>query len=162
QALPARSRARLLEVHPHRHAHVRTQGRCPAAQPARIVGRGLDVVDAARADDDEQPIVSSVENRVDLVAAADHGLRVVICQAWLGSTITGRWVSFLSTGIAWRSSVNRYAVSNVRIPRSHSMTASLPSFSTYSADISNSSRVLDRPRLSSTGLPERPASVSSE
>ena len=81
--------------------------------------------------------------------------------AWLGSTITGRWVISLSTGIAIRSSVKRYAVSNVRIPRSHSMTASLPSLSTYSAAISSSSSVLDRPRLISTGQPERPISDSS-
>src|SRR6266446_4425739 len=32
---------------------------------------------------------------------------------WLGSTTTGRWVSFLSTGTALRSSVKRVAVSNV-------------------------------------------------
>ena len=53
--------------------------------------------------------------------------------AWLGSTITGSWVRSLSTGTAARSSVKRYAVSKVRIPRSHRMTASLPSLSTYSA-----------------------------
>ena len=59
------------------------------------------------------------------------------------------------------SSVNRVAVSNVRIPRSQSITFSLPSLSTYSADMSSSSSVLDRPRLISTGHPARPTSESS-
>ena len=47
--------------------------------------------------------------------------------AWLGSTITGRWVWSFSHGTAERSSVKRVAVSNVRMPRSHSITRSLPS-----------------------------------
>ena len=41
---------------------------------------------------------------------------------WLGSTITGRWVSFLRTGTALRSRVKRVAVSKVRMPRSQSTT----------------------------------------
>ena len=49
----------------------------------------------------------------------------------------------------------------MRIPRSHSMTDSLPSLSTYSAAISSSSSVLDSPRLISAGHPERPISDSS-
>jgi hypothetical protein len=48
---------------------------------------------------------------------------------------------------AVRSSVNRYAASNVRMPRSHRMTASFPSLRMYSALISNSSSVDDRPRF---------------
>ena len=39
-----------------------------------------------------------------------------------GSTITGRWVSAFSTGTAFRSSVFRVIVSNVRMPRSQSTT----------------------------------------
>ena len=58
--------------------------------------------------------------------------------------------------------MKRYAVSNVRIPRSHRITFGLPSLSTYSAAISSSSSVEDRPRLISAGLPERPISLSSE
>ena len=81
--------------------------------------------------------------------------------AWLGSTITGRCESSLSTGTAVRSSVKRYAVSNVRIPRSHSSTFGLPSLRMYSAAISSSSSVADSPRLSSTGMPVRPTSASS-
>ena len=39
------------------------------------------------------------------------------------------------------------------MPRSQSITASLPSLRTYSAAISSSSSVLDSPRLISTGQP---------
>ena len=59
------------------------------------------------------------------------------------------------------SSVKRYAVSKVRIPRSHRITFGLPSLRMYSAAISSSSSVEDRPRLISVGLPERPISLSS-
>ena len=48
-------------------------------------------------------------------------------EAWLGSTITGRCECSFSHGTALRSSVKRVAVSNVRMPRSHSITRSLPS-----------------------------------
>ena len=41
----------------------------------------------------------------------------------------------------------------MRMPRSHSITFGLPSLRMYSAAISSSSSVADRPRLSSTGLP---------
>ncbi len=73
----------------------------------------------------------------------------------------GRCDSSRVTGIALRSSVKRVAVSNVLMPRSHRITSRLPCDSTYSAASSHSSMVDDMPRLSSTGLPERPASWSS-
>src|SRR6185295_4733379 len=65
---------------------------------------------------------------------------------WLGSTTTGRCVSFLSTGTALRSSVKRVAVSKVRMPRSHRITLGLPPASTYSADSSHSWMLVDIPR----------------
>src|SRR5215213_1443411 len=46
--------------------------------------------------------------------------------AWLGSTMTGRWESSLRVGIAARSSVFRYCVSKVLMPRSQSITLRLP------------------------------------
>src|SRR6266851_1233759 len=58
---------------------------------------------------------------------------------WLGSATIGRWLSFLTTGIAEMSNVLRVAVSNVRIPRSQRVTSLLPPLSTYSADSSHSS-----------------------
>ena len=73
----------------------------------------------------------------------------------------GRCVSSLSTGTAVMSSVKRYEPSNVRMPRSHSITFWLPSLSTYSALMHSSSSVLESPRLSSTGSPVRPSSASS-
>src|SRR5213082_2523284 len=59
------------------------------------------------------------------------------------------------------SSVLRIARSNVRMPRSHSITWVLPRARTYSAASSRSSRVADMPRFRSTGLPPSPTSVSS-
>ena len=79
---------------------------------------------------------------------------------WLGSTMTGRWVSCLSIGTALMSSVLRVYVSKVRMPRSHSMTRSLPCERMYSADISSSSMVDIMPRLSSTGFCASPTACS--
>ncbi len=69
-----------------------------------------------------------------------------------GSTITGRCVSALSTGIAPMSSVKRVERSNVRMPRSHRMMRSFPSLATYSAAIRSSSTVADMPALEHHGL----------
>ena len=51
-----------------------------------------------------------------------------------------------------RSSVLRVSVSNVRMPRSQRMTWWLPRDTMYSAAISHSLTVDDRPRLSITGF----------
>ena len=64
-----------------------------------------------------------------------------------GSTMTGRWVSFFSTGIALRSSVKRVEVSKVRMPRSQRITLGLPAARMYSADSRNSSMVVAMPAL---------------
>ena len=66
--------------------------------------------------------------------------------------MTGRWVRSRTTGTAERSSVLRVAVSNVRMPRSQRMTLGLPDERMYSAAMSHSSMVAERPRLSRTGL----------
>ncbi len=77
-----------------------------------------------------------------------------------GSAITGRWLRRLARATAFRSMVLRVAVSKVRMPRSHRITFGLPWAMMYSAESSHSSKVADRPRLSSTGMPLRPASSS--
>ena len=79
-----------------------------------------------------------------------------------GSTTTGRWVRWWSTGTAVRSSVLRAYVSNVRMPRSHMMMFGLPADAMYSAAMSHSSIVAPNPRLSITGRPARPQASSSE
>ncbi len=63
----------------------------------------------------------------------------------------GRWLSFLITGIAERSSVFRVYVSNVRIPRSQRTTLSAPWANRYSAAMSHSSMVAAIPRFKITG-----------
>ena len=72
EPLPADGRARLLEVDPHRDQQVVAEVRRRRGEAMGVVERGLGVVDAARAGDDEQAIVVAVEHRGDLVAAADH------------------------------------------------------------------------------------------
>ena len=95
-------------------------------------------------------------------AASDIGpTSVHLPVACDGSTITGRCESSRTSGTALRSSVNRVAVSKVRMPRSHRMTSRLPCDRMYSAASSHSSIVEDMPRFKSTGLPERPASCKS-
>ena len=79
-----------------------------------------------------------------------------------GSTTTGRWQSFLSTGTAFRSSVNRVAGSKVRMPRSQRITLGLPAARMYSAESRNSWIVVAMPRLSRTGLPISPTRRSRE
>ena len=72
QALPAGRGARLLEVHAHRDQQVVLVAAGLLAQPPGVLERGVDVVHAARADDDEQPVVGAGEDRLDDIAAAQH------------------------------------------------------------------------------------------
>ena len=58
------------------------------------------------------------------------------------------------------SSVKRIAVSKVLIPRSQRITREFPSLTTYSAAMSSSSSVAERPRLSKTAQSVRPTSLS--
>src|SRR6267143_991553 len=81
---------------------------------------------------------------------------------WDGSAMIGRCESLCTTGMTVRSKRLRVAVSKLRTPRSHRMTSWFPSASRYSADSSSSCTVALIPRLRSTGLPQRPASLSSE
>ncbi len=78
-----------------------------------------------------------------------------------GSTITGRPSLCFAIGTAATSSVKRVAVSKVRIPRSHRTTSWLPSCRMYSAAWTHSSIVQPKPRLSMTGMRERPSAFSS-
>jgi hypothetical protein len=70
--------------------------------------------------------------------------------------MTGRCDSRCATGTALMSRVLRVAVSNVRMPRSHSTMSRFPRWAMYSAAISHSSMVALMPRLSSTGLAAAP------
>ena len=79
--------------------------------------------------------------------------------AWLGSTITGRWLSSLRAGTAERSKVNRVWSAKVRIPRSQRITRWFPPAMMYSAAIKNSFKVAEKPRLSSTGLAAWPTAL---
>ena len=73
----------------------------------------------------------------------------------------GKWDNSCIIGIAVTSNVLRVLVSNVRIPRSHNTTCSLPSDMMYSAAINHSSYVADKPRFKRTGLFNLPTSFKS-
>ena len=94
-------------------------------------------------------------------ASAMGSTSALLPAAWLGSTMTGRCVRLFSTGMADTSSAARAEVRLLRMPRSQSMTRSLPEVMMYSAASSSSSRVAAAPRLSSTGLPACPSARSS-
>jgi hypothetical protein len=83
QPLPACRRPGLLEVHPHRDQQVLFVRVGEGAQAPRVVERGLEVVDAARAHDDQQPVVLAVEHRVHALAAVQHDARLLLRQRQL-------------------------------------------------------------------------------
>jgi hypothetical protein len=64
-ALPADRRARLLEVHAHRDQQIVLQRVGGGLQAARVLERLVVVVDRARADDDQQPVVAAVQDVAD-------------------------------------------------------------------------------------------------
>ena len=66
----------------------------------------------------------------------------------------------IGTALDANGNVNRVWDSNVRIPRSHSITLGFPRSSTYSSASSNSSIVALGPRLSRTGRPALPTASS--
>lgn len=82
QPLPARRRARLLEVDAHHDQQVIRQLRRLRAQPPRIVECRIDVVDAAGPDHDEQPIVHPIEDLGCGSASAQHHT-CGRCPEWL-------------------------------------------------------------------------------
>jgi hypothetical protein len=77
QALPARGRARLLEVDAHRDTELVAQLLSLCCKPLGVVDRGLGVVDAAGPHDDEQPIVAAVEDRLDLTSMGEDRVLTV-------------------------------------------------------------------------------------
>jgi hypothetical protein len=75
QALPADGGARLLEVGAHHDAQLAGDPGRARGEPVRVVEGCGGVVDRARPDDDEQPVVTAVEDVDDVGAGAGHGVR---------------------------------------------------------------------------------------
>ena len=94
------------------------------------------------------------------MARAGTNSRVPV--AWLGSTITGRWVYCFKRGTAEMSRVLRVSVSKVRMPRSQSITCQLPRASTYSAESRSSLMLAIMPRFKSPGWSRSPTASSRE
>ena len=75
--------------------------------------------------------------------------------------MTGSRLRSFITATADRSSVFRVAVSNVRMPRSHSTICSFPPLIMYSAEVRSSLTVFAQPRFKSTGLSSFPSAFKS-
>ncbi len=83
QTLPADRRPWLLEVHAHHDQEVLGEPLGLAAEALRVLASGLDVVDAARADDHHQPVVVSVEHGVGCVTAVQQYLDALVVKRQL-------------------------------------------------------------------------------
>ena len=83
QALPADRRARLLEVAAHHDQQVVGQLVGDDLEPPRVVEPGRRVVDRARTDHDQQPVVLATQDRTDLLAPARDPDRVLAGQRQL-------------------------------------------------------------------------------
>ncbi len=76
QALPARRRPWLLEVHAHRDAQILLELARLLRELLGVLERRVGIVDAARPDHHEQPVVLAVEDRVGALATGKQRLRV--------------------------------------------------------------------------------------
>jgi len=74
QTLPADGRARLLEVGAHDDAQLRGVPVGMGGEAVRVVERGVGIVDRARPDDDEEPVVAAVEDVHDVRAGPGDGV----------------------------------------------------------------------------------------
>jgi len=78
---------------------------------------------------------------VIFAAFANSVTKSYVPAACEGSTIIGKFESFLIMGTDDRSNVNLVSVTKVVMPLSHKITSMLPSFITYSAALNHFSIV---------------------
>ena len=74
ESFPAHRRARFLEVDPHHHQQLAAQPVSLFLEPAGVLQRRFRIVDGARPDDREQPVVGAVEDAMDRLAREEGGL----------------------------------------------------------------------------------------
>jgi hypothetical protein len=60
------------------------------SQPARVLERGLRIVDRARADHDREAVVEAVQDRVQRTPRGSHGERHRLVARQLGDELRGR------------------------------------------------------------------------
>jgi hypothetical protein len=75
EAFPADGRARLFEVHAHRDQEIADEALLDLEQPRAILTCRRDVVDRARTDDDDEPVLRAMQDAVDFVARIRNGVR---------------------------------------------------------------------------------------
>ena len=83
EPLPADGGPRLLEVDAHHDVEVARVRVGRRAEPPAVVEGGDGVVDRARADDDEEPVVAAVQDVHDLAPTARDGLRAAVAERQL-------------------------------------------------------------------------------
>jgi hypothetical protein len=75
QPLPSNGGAGLLEVHPHHQAQLGGKLRHRRLQQGRVLARRLGVVNRAGTGQNDQPLITPVENLGDLLAGVKDGRR---------------------------------------------------------------------------------------
>ena len=90
QALPADGGARLLEVHAHDDEQLLTELVLQLGQSARVVQRGLRVMNRTGADDDQQPVVLAVQARANLITRVGDDFLSLIGQREFSEHLRGR------------------------------------------------------------------------
>src|SRR5207249_8378457 len=75
EALPADGRARLLEVHAHDDADLARVLIRELLEPAPVLERGVGIVDRARPDHEEEPIVFAAQHARHFRTTPRDGLR---------------------------------------------------------------------------------------
>src|SRR5205814_7344958 len=90
EALPADGRARLLEVDAHDDAELGGETIGEAAQPARVLLAGRDVVYGARSDDRHEAVVAPRQRARDLRSPRGHRARAAFAERKLVQEDRGR------------------------------------------------------------------------
>src|SRR5688572_29607517 len=80
QALPARRRARLLEVDAHDHTDVGRQLLADRVETPGVVEGRSGIVDRAGTDDDQEAVVGAAEDLRDLLAPGANAPRALLRQ----------------------------------------------------------------------------------
>ncbi len=90
QTLPAHRGARLFEVHPHHHLQLAGEALALHLEQLGVFERGAGIVDRARADDDDQPVIHAVQDAVHGLARAVDHVRSLFGAAELADQVRGR------------------------------------------------------------------------
>ncbi len=89
-ALPAQTGTRLLEIHPHHQKQGIVEARGHFTQTPRVLNRRSAVVDGARPDNDQQPVVIAPHDVAHRLARAGDDLRLGLADGHFGPQFVRR------------------------------------------------------------------------